>query len=52
MDYLRERSSGATSAWAYWASDGTPVIMNTVLQAIILGFPLYVIADLRHGFGM
>lgn len=45
------RISVAQTAQAYWWSDGTPVLIHSLMNAILLTTPLYLLSGYRTGSG-
>lgn len=45
------RASVAQTAQAYWWSDGTPVLLHSIINSFIFSVPLYILAGLRRGNG-
>jgi hypothetical protein len=41
----------AQTAQAYWWSDGTPVLMHSMVNALLLTLPLYLLSGYRTGNG-
>ena len=45
------RASVAQTAQAYWWSDGTPVLLHSIVNALVFSAPLYLLAGLRKKNG-